>query len=81
MIKANFKDIGDHICPEKYDCFFLNWSFCYINYDDLLKVLPDMHRALKSSGFMIMKEPVLEENETTPRLCPSGQQLLTRPIG
>ena len=80
MFKANFKDIGDHIEPNNSDCLFLNWPFCYIGYDDVLKVLPLLHKALKFNGFMIMKEPILENNETVPRLCSTGQQLLTRPM-
>ena len=28
---------------------------------------------------MIIKEPILEDKEESPRLCPSGQWMLTRP--
>ena len=79
LIKANFKDIGHHIEPDKYHFMLLNWSFCYINYDDIKRVLPYLHGSLKSIGYMVIKEPILEKNERTPRFCPSGQYLITRP--
>ena len=72
LIQSNFKDIGDHIQLDKYDCLYLNWSLCYIRYDDVCKVLPYLHSALKSNDFMIMKEPILESNQKAARLCPSG---------
>ena len=50
LIKANFKDIGVHIEPNRYHFMLLNWSFCYINYDDIKRVLPFLHRSLKSNG-------------------------------
>ena len=43
------------------------------------QVLVELYSSLKKDGKMILKEPILETNETAPRLCPSGQWLLTRP--
>ena len=57
----------------------LNWSFCYINYDDIKRVLSYLYSSLKSDGHMVIKEPVLEKNERVSQLCPSGQYLMTRP--
>ena len=79
LIKANFKDIGYHIEPDQYDFMLLNWSFCYINYDVIKRVLSYLYSSLKSDGHMVIKEPVLEMNEHVSRLCPSGQYLITRP--
>ena len=42
-------------------------------------MLVELYSALKAKGNLIIKEPILESAETAPRLCPSGEWLLTRP--
>lgn len=44
----------------------------------MVQVLVVLRMSIEHNGSIILKEPILEDNEATPRLCESGQWLLTR---
>ena len=44
-------------------------------------MLKQIYKALKTTtGRIILKEPILDKEEKTPRLCPSGQWMIVRPL-
>lgn len=79
LIEANLKDIGENLGYAEYDCIFGNWALCYIGYQEVQVALAAAYSALKPGGVLILKEPILEDYEESPRLCSSGQWMLTRP--
>ena len=80
LMPANLRDIDRHISYHSYDCIFGNWALSYIGYEAVSKVLACLYMGLKPGGTMILKETILEEYESTPRLCPTGQWMITRPV-
>ena len=78
LITSNLKDIGEHIQFQKYSCIYGNWALCYLGYQEMVQVLIVLRMSIYDNGSMILKEPILNEGESTPRLCRTGQWLLTR---
>ena len=72
MISGNFKDFYQNVEFGTYDCILANWALCYLGYTEMKKVLVELYSSLKNKGKLIIKEPILETDETAPRLCPSG---------
>ncbi len=46
----------------------------------MLNLLTEVYFLLKPTGYLILKEAVLFEEESAPRLCLSGQGMLVRPM-
>ena len=45
-----------------------------------MRVLPVFYSALKPNGSLILHEPILNENESAPRFCSTGQGMILRPV-
>ena len=80
LITANLKDIKKHLNANYYDCLWGTWALCYINLEDVDKVLAMLFTALKEDGVLVLKEPILNKNrrETIPRICWTGQNMVVR---
>ena len=79
LITGNLRDVGRLVKEATYDTIIANWSLCYLGYQDLEKVLKALRVALSGKGFLLLKEPVLLEDDNVPWLCPSGQWQHIRP--
>ena len=80
LIAANLKDINGQLEHDAYDCCFGSWSLSYIGFECIYDVLCSLSFSLKDHGVMILKEPILEGDDTVPDLCLSGQWMLCRPV-
>ena len=72
-------EVKDKITPNKYDAIIGNWSLCYLAFEDLVSVLEVIRAALKAGAYLLLKEPLLPEDEEVPWLCPRGQWQHVRP--
>ena len=79
LIACSLHQVGERITPKKYDAIIGNWSLCYLGFTDIENVLTVIKDGLKTNGYLLLKEPILKENEEVPWLCPSGQWQHIRP--
>ena len=79
LFRANLKDIRQHIFDTQYDCLFGSWALCYIKHEDIIDVLSYLYEILKPDGQILLKEPIIEDSETKPRLTEEGQYMMVRP--
>ena len=63
LIKGNLKDIRQLIPDTKYDYLFGSWALCYIEHVDVMKVLSHLHMILRPGGRMLLKEPIINDDE------------------
>ena len=80
LIVSNLKDIKYYMEYGEYDVIFGNWALCYIGYQDMVNVIVALYMGLKKNGCLIIKEPILNDDKITPRMCSTGQLLITRPL-
>ena len=72
LMRGNLINLSPFALWANYDCIFANWALCYLGFQELLELLSSLYSMLKPNGSLILKEPILSDGETTPRLCRSG---------
>ena len=54
--------IQNYLWPKRrYDCILGVWCLCYLHGEDLKTILLKMKASLKSSGYILLMEPVLKK--------------------